>query len=245
MKLQSFSTALLLCLHNQFVSVHGCSSHSHDHDHDHDHRHLADKKIPECGARVPTKEQRLDAGKAVANWRAKLGGNGGNGNGNSGNGGNGQIRGGKASNRGGVQRYLNAVSYQIPVTFHVIRKDNGDGDVSDTLIDQYIDHLNNEFTGSPFSFVKVTTNRVDNSAWNDCNSDTHFDGFGPELHVGGIGDMNVYFCNINSGSGGWAYYPNGGTAGQHWDGIVLESNYTKYGYSSDFVRRTVLPHEAG
>jgi hypothetical protein len=225
MKLLAPAIVLLgLVSESRHFSVLACPAHSHDEHVDFaaDHRGLAGKPdyFPlECGTEVPTKKQQVQAGKAVDEWKSKRG-------------------------NGRDKRLLPEVNYQIPVTFHVLRQDNGDGGVPDALIDQYMDHLNNEFTGSAFSFYKKGANRVNKSAWHFCDYERYWEA-GQNLRVGGIADMNVYFCDIQTGSGGWAYFPYGSTPGQYWDGIVVESNYVKYGWPADYVRRTVLPHEAG
>lgn len=137
---------------------------------------------------------------------------------------------------------MRAVNYQIPVTFHILRATNGDGDLSDAMLDEYINHLNNDFLGSSFSFYNNGINRVNKSAWHFCNDTTYLEA-GKDLRVGGIADMNVYFCDIQTGSAGWAYFPQ--ARGKYYDGIVVESNWQKYNYDSDYVHRVVLSHEAG
>lgn len=134
--------------------------------------------------------------------------------------------------------------YEIPVHFHVVRNDDGSGDVSDNMLNQYMDGLNDAYEGSSFSFKKHSIERIDSSTWHLIDSSNYWD-LAYAHHKGGIGDMNIYFADIQIAAGGWAYLPHGGTAGSYWDGIVLESNYIKYGLSSSYVRDSVLPHEAG
>ena len=175
------------------------------------------KKLPStCDAKRPSPKDMIITGKAVQEW--------------------------KKSRKD--TRALRTTQYTIRVTFHILRADPNTGDVSDALLAQYMNILNNEFSTTPFSFVHVGTNRVDNPSWHACDNNNYWD-FTAALHVGGKNDANIYFCSIQTGSGGWAYYPYGGTAGSYWDGIVAESNYVKYGFPSTFVRRTILPHEFG
>jgi hypothetical protein len=218
MKHSTRSTPFLwLLLQSRQVSIRACLRHRHDNDHQLDHaphRHLTDDfAFSECGIHVPTTEEQMEAGMALTEWKAQ-----------------------RQNNK------MRAVNYQIPVTFHILRATNGDGDLSDAMLDEYINHLNNDFLGSSFSFYNNGINRVNKSAWHFCNADTYFEA-AKNLRVGGTADMNVYFCDIQNGAGGWAYFPQ--ARGQYFDGIVVESNYQKYGFPSGYVRRVVLPHEAG
>jgi hypothetical protein len=230
MKLSSFSVVLLgLISQTQYFTTRACTTgHSHDDDGHHtaNHRRLGGTggkgkpdviDFPDCGTPKPSKEEEIEAGKHVDEWRSN-----------------------RRNNKD--KRLLAEVNYQIPVTFHVLRSGTGGGDVSDTQLDQYMFHLNDEYGESSFTFYKKGTNRVKNDYWHLCNSDTFYDA-GKNLRVGGIGDMNVYFCDIQNGAGGWAYFPQ--ARGQYFDGIVIESNYVKYGFPASYVRRPVLPHEAG
>lgn len=180
-------------------------------------RSLLQKELPtECGTKSPTKEQMIQAGQVIQKWK--------------------QSQSSKAID------YKNQLQYGIPVVFHVLRTDTGGGDVADTLLEEYLGHLNTELSDAPFSFFHQETNRVDKSAWHYCDYGTYLDA-AQSLRVGGKATMNIYFCNIQFRAGGFAFFPT--SAGVYFDGIVLESNYQKYGYPASFVRRTVLPHEAG
>lgn len=59
----------------------------------------------------------------------------------------------------------------IPVYFHVIMDDAGNGNVSDAMLDEQINVLNRSYGGqtggsnTPFRFVKVETTRTINGAW--------------------------------------------------------------------------------
>jgi len=179
-------------------------------------RHLDSSSVvqtPQCGAPEPTEFEMIQSGIAYMNWKQDHAG-----------------------------RNLQDISYPIPVTFHVIQDDNGGGDVTDEQIEQYIEYGNDAFEGTPFSFYIKKVERVQNSDWHFCNFDTYHE-MALSLHEGGIADMNVYFCDITTGEGGWAYFPQ--AAGLYFDGVVLESNYRKWGRAPDYVRRTVFPHEAG
>ena len=217
MKLCSLLVSLLL------GTAYACSDHDHHHHHHNDdlpeeHRHLqATLDALECEAILPSPGEKLAASKVMVDFKKH------------------------ARHSRGLQS-SGAKVYQIPVTFHIIRTDSGEKDVSDSQIDQYLAYLNDHFEGTPFTFVKNLVNRLNRSDWHFCDYNVHYE-MGQQIRVGGIADLNVYFCSITTGAGGWAYYPS--SAGQYWDGMVVESDYTKYGFPSSYVRRTILPHEAG
>ena len=244
----SILAVFLLNLQSNFLSSVACSGHHHHHHHhaseDEDQHELQDalslssterglqsQKVLDampCASMTATKKEKRDAGKALQKWKNGIASgrrgwwdrDGSNGNGKR------------------NTRRLDVTQYLIPVSFHVLRMNDGSGDVSTSKINQYLDYLNQSFVGTPFQFYRRRITRTNNSAWHSCNYDTHNEA-GAALRKGGIADMNVYFCTL-SGSGGFAYFPYGSTPGAAWDGIVIESDYTKYGFSSSYTRRTVL-----
>lgn len=170
---------------------------------------------PSCGAHQPSLGEMFEAGAVVENWKQENAKNG---------------------------RKLLDIRYRIPVTFHVLMSDKGDGALSDSQLAEYLDSLNTAFRGSSFTFYLKGTNRQRKNYWHYCTYDSFFDA-GKQLRVGGVADMNVYFCNIQDNTGGWAYFPE--ARGRYMDGIVIRSDYTKFGFPQGYVRRKALPHEAG
>ena len=53
----------------------------------------------------------------------------------------------------------------IPIAFHVVRHDDGSGDVTDQQIEDQVAVLNEHFIGSNFSFVIYRIDRTNNTAW--------------------------------------------------------------------------------
>jgi len=174
----------------------------------------------ECNSPVPTPEETIEAGLVHQKFHEQI-----------------------ANLPEGVA--LARANYQIAVTFHIIRDSNGNGEMTNSMVDQYLAYLNDEFAGTGLSYVRRAIRRHTNNAWYNCDHTQH-EAMGSTIREGGKADMNVYFCNIvNPRIGGWAYYPFGDTAGSRYDGIVIQSNLQRAGFPEGYVRRTVLPHEAG
>ena len=197
MHLSKIVLGFALLAPNQKFHAFACDGHGEDAAVD--SRHLQDLKAMDevpCGSIQASKKEKREAGNALQAWRMNRNagrrqrwwkGNGGN---------------------SGKNRNLQQTRYLIPVTFHVLRRSNGLGDVSNDKLDQYVQYLNDEFTGSPFSFYKKATTRTNSDALHYCDFNSFFQA-GQQLRQGGVADMNVYFCSITTGAGGWAYFPYG------------------------------------
>jgi predicted Zn-dependent protease len=141
-----------------------------------------------------------------------------------------------------VNRDLGETNYRIGVHFHVIRDGNGNGDVTDGMLYAYTQHLNEAYSSAPFTFLMSSVERIDNTAWHKCTFSNNREAKAAH-NVPGANNLNVYFCDIQNGSGGWSYMPY--LAGTDYDGVTMESNYQKHGFREGYIRRTVLPHEVG
>jgi hypothetical protein len=184
MKLPSFSFSLLLLLSETLhYRVGACANHDES-----DHHHLRrlanednskddeeDVELPACGAEGTSSEQRMVEAKLMSKWKTRH-----------------------------YNRDLSQTNYEIPVYFHVIRDNVGNGDVPDSQLSRYLDYLNEGFTETAFSFRLVKTNRINSSEWHKCSYANNR--YVKEAHnLGGVASLNVYFCDIQNGSGGWSY----------------------------------------
>jgi predicted Zn-dependent protease len=216
MKLLSVTLILTLSVSLRY-QVHACTGHE-DHHHLRQERHLDDDvdfEFPPCGAEESKPEQRLEESKVMSHWKTRH-----------------------------ANRDLGETNYVIPVHFHVLRDDDGKkGDVTDGMLYAYMQHVNEAFSSTPFSFLMSSVERIDNTELYKC---TFSNGREAKTahNVPGTNNLNVYLCDIQNGSGGWSYQPY--LAGTNQDGVVIESNYRKYFVpSKGYIRRTVLPHEVG
>jgi hypothetical protein len=85
--------------------------------------------------------------------------------------------------------------FQIPVHFHVVRDDEGNFDLTESMLQEYMDRLNSAFSGSQFSFVHQSTERIDNSDYHYIDDQNYWN-LAYEYHKGGKSDMNIYFADI-------------------------------------------------
>jgi hypothetical protein len=141
--------------------------------------------------------------------------------------------------------------YVVPVVFHILRRNNGSGDVSDTLIDQQIEVLNEDFgafgAGAPgedtrIQFVLAGVTRSNNDTWyNDGGTYYNSLAWDPTEY------LNIY-TNTASGNLGYAYVPSGGgVVGNLWDRVVVYwSTVGRPGpYGSPYHLGRTTTHEVG
>lgn len=140
----------------------------------------------------------------------------------------------------------------IPVAFHVIRDNNGNGDVSDAMIDDQIKVMNDGFTGelggtkTPFKFVVASIERHNNTAW-------HRVGYGSAaerdmkttLRKGGADTLNFYIANLGDGLLGWATFPQDYQDDPKMDGVVVLNASLPGGEAAPFNEGDTATHEVG
>jgi hypothetical protein len=116
------------------------------------------------------------------------------------------------------------LDYLVPVVFHVIRRTDGTGEISDALLQSQIDVLNEDFgaygngapgTNTRVQFTLAGITRTTNNTWyNDSGSYYNSLAWDPTEF------LNVY-TNSASGYLGYAYVPSGGGGvGNLWDRVV-------------------------
>jgi hypothetical protein len=107
-------------------------------------------------------------------------------------------------------------NYNIDVVFHVLRRNNGHGDVSDSLIASQIDVLNADFAGTGISFTHAGTTRSNKNAWYN-DSGNYYNSLAWDV----TRYLNIY-TNQAGGNLGYAYVPSGGgVVGNNFDRVVL------------------------
>src|SRR5688572_15525452 len=95
-------------------------------------------------------------------------------------------------------------AYTIPVHFHVLSASNGTGaNVSDAMLQQQIDVLNDRFAATPFRFQLASVDHTTNDAWYGMQDGASERAAKTALRRGGAGDYNVY----TKSAGAWTYLP--------------------------------------
>jgi len=152
----------------------------------------------------------------------------------------------------------------IPVQFHVIRKENGQGggDVPDAQIAEQIDVLNAAFAGTGFAFDLERVTRTTQPEWFNLigaqgADPRYFRGSGKEvkmkqaLHTGDSETLNIYTASLGQFLLGWAYLPwdfsgaNGEPLPRYFDGVVLDYRSLPGGAFTNYGEGDTATHEVG
>jgi hypothetical protein len=141
---------------------------------------------------------------------------------------------------------------QIPVYFHVIRDNNGKGDVSDEALDAQLKVLNAGYGGgtggakTAFQFVKAGVDRTNNSKWFTVTPDSAAErAMKTTLRKGGADTLNFYLANIGDGLLGWATFPQDYQSDPKMDGVIVLNASVPGGAAEPFNEGDTGTHEVG
>ena len=143
-------------------------------------------------------------------------------------------------------------SVTIPVYYHVIRDNSGNGDVPDTRINAQIKVLNDSYAGltgganTPFRFALAGVDRTNNSTWYTVGyGSTAERDMKTALRVGGANALNIYSANIGGGLLGWATFPSDYRRKPEMDGVVILSGSEPGGNVVPYNEGDTATHEVG
>ena len=231
------------CVQGHSHGDHLSHSHSDDHDehthHHHDHhdtntyRSLRDvtpftignqqyanqdaflKSGNRCGTRKPTQSEMTDSSRVVAKYMANVHG-----------------------------RRDQAVTVEVQTYFHVITS-GSIGNITDSVLQEQLDVLNNGFRGYGFSFRLMRTTRTQNSAWYNAEiSSSAQDDMKSALRVGDASTLNVYF-SAAGGALGYATFPQDYATFPLDDGVVIASASVPGGTATRYNGGKTAVHEVG
>ncbi len=141
---------------------------------------------------------------------------------------------------------------QIPVFFHVIRDNNGKGDVSDEAIESQLRVMNEGFGGTlggaktPFQFVKAGVERYNNTAWYNVSYGSAAEReMKTMLRKGGADTLNFYLANLGDGLLGWATFPQDYASDPKMDGVIVLNSSVPGGDAAPFNEGDTGTHEVG
>jgi hypothetical protein len=227
--------SLIIVFHVVHAHIEFDSHQSHDDHISHEHRSLRELSFVignkryanknefiqsgnRCGARKPTSEEVKASERIVAKWMANLNG-----------------------------RRDQAVTVEVQTYFHVIT-DGTDGDVSDSVLQDQLNVLNDAYLPFGFSFRLMGTTRTENAAWflaGDNSSRAQLD-MKTALRVGDKSTLNVYFSRIGGGSIlGYATLPSDYELDPKDDGVVIQSQTLPGGPLDSYSEGKTLVHETG
>lgn len=132
----------------------------------------------------------------------------------------------------------------IDVYFHVVSNGSA-GNISDSMITDQINVLNDAFGSRGWTFNLVSTDRTTNSTWyNGCygSSETAMKN---ALHQGTADDLNIYTCNPSGGILGYATFPSSYQSAPLRDGVVLLYSSLPGGSAAPYNEGDTATHEVG
>jgi hypothetical protein len=142
----------------------------------------------------------------------------------------------------------------IPVAVHIIRYNDGSGDVSDQTIANQISVINSGYSTTNFRFVLHSINRVNNSAWTTLMSYSADDSsMKYSLAVDPLHVLNFYLCDsMRRNQDGWISYPLGYSSlpldfpeDSYMHGIVIKSSTLPGGTELNYNGGKTAIHEIG
>lgn len=147
-----------------------------------------------------------------------------------------------------------AGTVSIPVYFHVIRRADGSGDVSDAALQAQVDVLNGAYGGGTggantpfrFTFDPRETDRTNNSSWYTAGPGTTAERqMKTALREGGKNALNVYLNEPGGGYLGWATFPWNYASNPSDDGVVVLNSSLPGGTAVPYNEGDTATHEAG
>jgi Pregnancy-associated plasma protein-A len=170
-----------------------------------------------CGSRKITSNDMAESTRIVAKWMSNLNG-----------------------------RRDQATSVEVQTYFHVIT-DGTIGDITDSVLQDQLNELNDAFREFGFSFLLMGTTRTENADWYiaDAESQEQLD-MKTTLRVGDASTLNVYFNQPSAGLLlGYATFPSDYAFLPENDGVVILTESVPGGDLELYNEGKTLVHEVG
>lgn len=135
---------------------------------------------------------------------------------------------------------------EIPVHFHILRKSNGDWNVTDAQIAEQLDVLNSSFAPHGFTFRLDGVSRRNKSRFaKKCLSSRTEERFKKRYAVDPSTTLNIYSCRPRQGVLGYAYFPSDYPEDDYLHGVVLLHSSFPGGNAAPFDLGDTAVHEVG
>jgi hypothetical protein len=134
----------------------------------------------------------------------------------------------------------------INVAFHVIYSSTGEGNVPESQLDEQINVLNRDFSGTGVSFRKAHVTRTQNDQWFTMGS-----GGGAEraakkaLAIDPAHTLNIYSAKLGKNLLGWAYFPWSFEETHFMHGVALLYSSLPGGSAAPYNLGRTATHEVG
>ena len=134
----------------------------------------------------------------------------------------------------------------IPVYFHVIRNNSGQGGVSTSQINDQMNVLNSAYASTGWSFTLAGVDTTNNSTWYTASPGSSAEAqMKNALRAGSADDLNLYISNPGGGLLGWATFPSDYASDPKDDGVVLLNGSLPGGNAAPYNLGDTATHEVG
>lgn len=135
---------------------------------------------------------------------------------------------------------------EIPIYFHILRKNNGDWNVTDAQIAEQVDVLRHSFEPHGFTFRLAGVSRHNKNKFaKKCLSARTERQFKEKYAVDPATTLNVYSCRPTKGILGYAYYPSDLPEDDYRHGLVLLHSSFPGGSAAPYDLGDTAVHETG
>ncbi|KAL9934696.1 hypothetical protein V8E36_006471 [Tilletia maclaganii] len=134
----------------------------------------------------------------------------------------------------------------VPVYWHTITSGSS-GSISSSQINSQINVLNQDYSGSGYSFYLAGTDSTSNANWFTRMDDGNYYEYQMKtsLRKGGANALNIYTVNFENGLLGFATFPMDYNSTQWQDGVVIQYNSLPGGSLSPYNLGRTATHEVG
>lgn len=135
----------------------------------------------------------------------------------------------------------------IPVRWHVVRAGTSasQGNISDAMIQDQIDVLNDAYAGTGFQFYLASVDRTTNKRWYTGCYGSQEKKMKQALAIDPANNLNVYSCKPSQGILGYAYFPNSFSESDYRHGVVLLDQSLPGGSAAPYNEGDTATHEVG
>lgn len=141
---------------------------------------------------------------------------------------------------------LSKTTVDIPVYVHNIYKTNGAGYVSQQMVDDQIDVLNDSYNNLGYSFTLVGFDQYQRNAYASFSLGSAKEmRVKQALNVDPTNVLNIYFCAPTGGILGWAYFPWNYPESSFWHGVVALGESAPGGSAAPYDEGDTVVHEVG
>ncbi len=152
------------------------------------------------------------------------------------------LKGVKVESRGTIR---------VPTRVHIIRRNDGTGNVTDTQVTRQMRVINNAFKGmtsdaaapTPFRFNVVSIDRTNNTDWYNWTFDDDDVPAKRALHQGRANTLNIYIAGLQEGLLGYAFFPVPDPLFR--DGLVILNESMPGGSAAPYNKGDTATHEIG